>query len=317
LFWLRPTVGEAERLSADTTNFASHHQKEKMGKKAKFPYQFFVVTFIWSWLGWLPLVLAGAGILPVDKELLSVLSVPVSIVAMFGPAAGTFYCLKTIRGKNAVRQYLRGLLDFRLGWRASLLPILVLGGSTWIAWMLPELWGEPRVEMLLPSVWIFPPYVLIMILFGGGQEELGWRGYILDPLEARLGAWLGNLVLGVIWAFWLLPLFFIPGTSQTFMPFAGFVFLTTGYSWFHAWVRQASGKRTWAGLISHGWANAFVPMFPTVVMAAGAAQPRYWIWVSLTFVIGLITMVFRSRGKKGGIGLEALTAVRLNTLHQD
>jgi hypothetical protein len=271
-----------------------------MEKQARFPYQFFVVTFVWSWLIWLPLVLVGAGILPLDQDLLSVLSPPVSIVAMFGPAAGTFYCLKTRHGKDAMRQYLCGLLDFRLGWRVWLLPILVLGGSTWIAWRLPELWGEPRLEMLLPSVWFFPPCVLFMILLGGGQEELGWRGYIVDPLEARLGAWLGNLVLGVIWAFWHLPLFFIPGTSQTFMPFAGFVLLTTGYSWFYAWVRQASGKRTWAGLISHGWANAFVPLFPTVVMVAGAAQPRYWIWVSLTFVIGLITMAIRSRKTKQG-----------------
>ena len=263
-----------------------------MEKQARFPYQFFVVAFVWSWLVWLPLVLAGAGIIPLDKNLLSGLSAPVTILALFGPAAGTFYCLKTRHGKDAMRQYLRGLLDFRLGWRAWFLPILVLGGSTWIAWRLPELWGEPRLEMLLPSVWIFPPCVLFMILLGGGQEELGWRGYIVDPLEARLGAWLGNLVLGVIWAFWHLPLFFIPGTSQTFMPFAGFVLLTTGYSWFYAWVRQASGKRTWAGLISHGWANAFVPLFPTVVMVAGAAQPRYWIWVSLTFVIGLITIAF-------------------------
>jgi len=258
--------------------------------KPSFPYRFFVVTFAWSWLVWLPLVLASAGILPLGKDLVSALSTPATIVAAFGPAAGTFYCLKTLHGKDAIRQYLRGLLDFRLGWRAWLLPILVLGGSTWIAWMLPELWGEPRVEMLLPSVWMFPPWVLFVILLGGGQEELGWRGYILDPLEARLGPWLGNLVLGVIWAFWHLPLYFIPGTGQTFMPFAGFVLLTTGYAWFHAWVRQVSGKRTWAGLMSHGWANAFVPLFPTVVMVAGAAQPRYWIWVSLTFVIGLITI---------------------------
>lgn len=261
-----------------------------MEKQARFPYQFFVVAFGWSWLIWLPLVLAGAGIIPLGKDLLSALSPPVTILAMFGPAAGTFYCLKTRQGKDAMRRYLRGLLDFRLGWRAWLLPILVLGGSTWIAWKLPELWGEPRAEMLLPSVWIFPPYVLFIMLLGGGQEELGWRGYIMDPLEARLGARLGNLALGVIWAFWHLPLFFIPGTGQTFMPFAGFVLLTTGYSWFFAWVRQVSGKRIWAGVMAHGWANAFVPLFPTVAMAAGAAQARYWIWVSLTFVIGLMTM---------------------------
>jgi membrane protease YdiL (CAAX protease family) len=269
-----------------------------MEKKARFPYAFFAVTFLWSWILWLPMVLAGAGIIPVGKELLSAISLPITVVAAFGPAAGAFYCLKKFHGKGAVRQYLRGLLDFRLGWQAWLIPILVLGASTWFAWILPELWGEPRVEMLLPSLWVFPPYVLIMVLFGGGQEELGWRGYILDPIEERLGPWLGNLVLGVIWAFWHLPLFFIPGTSQTFMPFAGFILLTTGYSWFFAWVRQVSGRRTWAGLITHGWANAFIPLFPTVSMVAGASQSRIWIWVSLTFVIGLITMTLRSRKMK-------------------
>ena len=266
-----------------------------MEEPIKFPYQFFVVTFIWSWLLWLPLVLAGAGILPLGKDLLSTLSEPVSIVAAFGPAAGTFYCLRTLHGRDAVGQYLRGLVDFRFGWQACLLPILVLGGSTWLAWKLPEFWGEPRLEMLLPALWIFPPYILTMILIGGGQEELCWRGYIVDYMEASLGVGWGNLVLGVAWAFWHLPLFFIPGTSQTFMPFAGFVLLCIGYSWFFAWVRESSGKRTLAGVITHGWANGFNPLFPPLVMVAGAAQPRFWIWVSLTFVIGLIMTFIRTR----------------------
>jgi uncharacterized protein len=266
-----------------------------MKKPTKFPYQFFVVTFLWSWLIWLPLVLAGNGILPMGKGLLSILSVPMIMLGIFGPAAGALYCLKTLNGKGAIRNYLRGLLDLRFGLKAWLFPILVFGVSTWLAWILPELWGEPRLKMLLPSIWVFPPYVLIMILLGGGQEELGWRGYILDPMEERLGPWLGNLVLGVIWGVWHLPLFFIPGVSQSYTPFAGFMLLIIGYSWFFAWVRQSSGKRTMAGLVAHGWANAFVPLFPTLLMATGADQTRYWIWASLTFVIGLVTMVLRSR----------------------
>ena len=117
-------------------------------------------------------------------------------------------------------------------------------------------------------------------------------------MEARLGAWWGNLVLGVVWALWHLPLFFIPGTSQTFIPFAGFVLLTIGYSWFFAWVRESSGKRTLAGVITHGWANAFNSLFPPLVMVTGAAQPRFWIWVNLTFVIGLMTTFIRTRKTK-------------------
>ena len=67
-------------------------------------------------------------------------------------------------------------MDLRFGWRAWLEPPLVLGGTTWLAWVLPELWGAPRLEMLLPSVWVFLPYLLLMIFLGGGQEELGCRG---------------------------------------------------------------------------------------------------------------------------------------------
>lgn len=267
-------------------------------KPVPFPYAFFVVTFLWSWLIWSPLVLAGWGLLPIEKELAAGLSTPISILAAFGPGVGALYCLKTLHGKGAVGEYLRGLRDFRLGWQAWLVPPLVLGFGTWLAWFLPELWGEPRLEMLLPGLWAFPPYILVMVLFGGGQEELGWRGYILDFMEARFGPWLGNVILGVVWAVWHLPLFFMPGSSQVFMPFAGFVLLTIGYSWFFAWVREVSGKRAWAGLFAHGMANAFVPVFPILVMTAGAAQPRYWLWISLTFLIGLVTMFLRAR--KGG-----------------
>lgn len=269
-----------------------------MEKDTKFPYKFFVITFSWSWLIWLPLVLISSGIVTTKKDLLSTLTLPLTFIGVFGPAVGAFYCLRTLSGKGAVFHYLRGLLELNFGWRAWLVPILVFGGSTWIAWVLPELWGEPRMEMLLPSLWVFPPYVLAMVLLGGGQEELGWRGYILDFLERRLGAWMGNFVLGVVWALWHLPLFFISGTGQSYMPFAGFVLLMIGYSYFFAWVRQSSGKRSMAGLVTHGWANAFVPLFPTLVMVEGAKQPRFWIWVCLTFVIGLVTMVIRSRKER-------------------
>ncbi len=112
-----------------------------MKTQSKFPYQFFVVTFLWSWLLWLPLVLAGAGIIPISKDLQSALVLPLISLGAFGPAVGAFYCLRTIDGKGAIRNYLRGLLDLRFGWKAWLIPILVLGGSTWVAWILPE-FGE-------------------------------------------------------------------------------------------------------------------------------------------------------------------------------
>jgi membrane protease YdiL (CAAX protease family) len=220
---------------------------------------------------------------------------PVTLLAAFGPAIGAVYSLRTLNGKGAVSRYLRGVLDPRFGWKAWLVPILLLGGPTFVAWILPELWGAPRLGAFWPSLRGLPLYFLLMVLIGGGQEELGWRGYILDPMEERLGPFLGNLVLGVIWGIWHLPLFVLPATGQASMQFAGFVLLTVGWSWIFAWVRQASGRRTLAGPYCHGLANASTQIFPTMTMVAGALQTRFWIWVSLTFVVGLAMSALRGR----------------------
>jgi hypothetical protein len=101
---------------------------------------------------------------------------------------------------------------------------------------------------------------------------------------------------------WHVPLIFIPGTSQRFAPFVGFTLVLIGYSYLYAAVREAAGKRTMAGLVAHGRGNAFVPLFPTIVMVDGAAQQRYWIWAGLTLLVGVVAMVVRSRKRPARLG---------------
>jgi membrane protease YdiL (CAAX protease family) len=149
-----------------------------------------------------------------------------------------------------------------------------------------------RLSMLLPSVFVFPVYWLLMVFGGGGQEEIGWRGYILAHLEKRFGVIPGSVILSVVWALWHLPLWFIPGTSQSFMNFGGFMMLNFGYSFLFSWGLKKAGNRPLAGLVMHGTANSFIPLFPTLSMQLGDTQPRFWIWVSITFLIGLIFAIF-------------------------
>jgi membrane protease YdiL (CAAX protease family) len=66
-------------------------------------------------------------------------------------------------------------------------------------------------ELALPVV------VILAIIFSGYGEELGWRGFALDRLQARFGPLGGSLVLAALWAGWHLPAF---GFVQTYREMA-------------------------------------------------------------------------------------------------
>jgi membrane protease YdiL (CAAX protease family) len=264
----------------------------------RIPIRFFIITFAWSWILWLPLVLWGFGIIPLSKDIFSIITVLAVGLGAFGPAVGALCSLGTTKDKGAIRTYLKSFLSLKFGWKTWITIFIVFGLSTAVAWIIPECFGEARLSTLLPSYFIFPLYWLLMVFVGGGQEEIGWRGYILPILENKFGRWLGSGILGLIWASWHLPLWFIPGATQTYMNFSGFIILMLGYSFFYSWVREASGKRPLAGMIAHGTANAFVPLFPVVVLSVNAVQVRYWIWVSITLAIGIVFLLISTTHNK-------------------
>ncbi len=267
-----------------------------MNKNIKFPVRFFLVTFIFSWVLWTPLVLGSLNIISISEKLLSAVRVPVIMLGAFGPLAAALCSLRHEQGKGSAKKFLQGFLDFKSGWKSYVVPIIIFGGSTFVAWFFPELSGEKRLPMLLPSIWVFIPVLLFMIFLGGGQEEFGWRGYALPILEKKFGIWYANIILGVIWTLWHIPTWFITGTTQSHMNFGGFILLMTGYSFIFSWIRKISGNRPFSGLYSHGLANAFIPVMPTFNMQDGVTQPRFWIWISLTLVIGILITALREKG---------------------
>ena len=257
----------------------------------RIPLRFFVVTFLWSWLIWAALVFTGAGIIPYG--FLTKISLPVMLLGAFGPVVGTFVSLYSLEGKGAMKKHLKIYLSLNFGWKAWLAILLVLTAAAFIAWILPEFFGSDRLPAILPVSFIIP-YLLLMIFLGGGQEEVGWRAYILPIFEKKFGLIIGSLILGIIWAVWHIPLWFIPGTAQSYMNFLGFTFLCIGYSYFFSWVIKASGNRFFSGLIVHGVANTVVVVFPFLIMEDNVKQIRYWIYCLLILIIGVIIVIIRT-----------------------
>ncbi len=67
-------------------------------------------------------------------------------------------------------------------------------------------------------------FTIIQILGGPLAEELGWRGYALDILLQKWTALTSSFILGLFWAVWHFPLFFVKNTSQISMGFGTTLF---------------------------------------------------------------------------------------------
>lgn len=69
------------------------------------------------------------------------------------------------------------------------------------------LFGGPVDLGSLPFIGIYLFVMAWGIVWGGGQEELGWRGFMLPVIQEKYSALASSLVIGIAWALWHLPLF--------------------------------------------------------------------------------------------------------------
>lgn len=257
------------------------------------PIRFFVITFLWSWVLWSPLALDGLGIISLG---IGAWYLPFAVViGAFGPAAGACFSLLTLEGRSSLRPFMMRFLSLRFGWKVWAAMFVVLGSVNIISWYVPELIGFERLPTLLPSAWLFPAVFIAMTLVLGGQEEIGWRGYIMERLEARFGVIIGNIVLGTAWALWHAPLWFVVGANQRYMPFLAFLSGEIGLSFFLSWIVKRSGGRPSSAVVAHGLSNAIIPLFPTIILRASTPQPRWWMHQVSLLIVGFALVAISSK----------------------
>lgn len=92
--------------------------------------------------------------------------------------------------------------------------------------------------------------------FGPLPEELGWRGFALDRLQARMTALSASLVLGSVWALWHVPLFFVPGSFQSDLGLGSlrsWIFLAAlmPLSVLMTWVYNNTSRSTMSAVLIH------------------------------------------------------------------
>jgi membrane protease YdiL (CAAX protease family) len=236
---------------------------------------FIVVTLgiSWGWWSFAPMLVGGG-------ELTRGLVIP----GAFGPpiAAGVV----TWASGGSVRAWVRQGLNWRVRPQRYLLALLLpiaavlvgVGGALAVA-------GGPVDLSVLPQR--LPLFVLsfvIAALIGGGQEEFGWRGFVLPRLQERYSALTASLLIGVLWAVWHFPLFLQGAPRNQTGSFLLYTILVIGLSILLTWQYNATGGSILLAMLLHGGFNASGNVVPAPISAIAD-------W-SLTMDIGMIVGVW-------------------------
>ena len=69
------------------------------------------------------------------------------------------------------------------------------------------LFSVSSLELNGVSIYLMPLFFIQLIFFGGGHEELGWRGILQPLLDKKYTYWQSNLIVGSIILFFIYTLF--------------------------------------------------------------------------------------------------------------
>lgn len=259
---------------------------------------FFVLAFLGSWLAWLPAALPGLGLPAID------LTLPFSgLLGAFGPTLAALIIVAAVRGRRGLGKLLRRALIWRVspGWYLFVLfwpPLLVLAGGM-IAGLLgsatPDYAAPPVLELypLPPELmevgpWPVLPFIFLQNLLIGSAmgEEIGWRGFALPRLQARMGALGASLVLGVVWAVWHLPLYLTPGHPLSDV-FLGWTLLAiVGDAILFTWIFNHTRGSLLLALLFHA-SIATAGLFVATVEAAVVVElVLRWVLVGVVILVG-------------------------------
>lgn len=256
---------------------------------------FFAVAIGASWLVWVPVAFGM-----VDG------SATAAVVAGgFGPAVAGAAVTKATGG--SVRAWLAELVRRGVGLRWYLVAlgvplVVVLGNAVALV-----LFGVALDFSVLPgrTAGYLVGFAFALVL-GGGQEELGWRGFALPRLQRIYGPMAASLVIGVVWAVWHLPLFAMEGTSQSQVPFLAYAPAVVAMSVVFTWLYNESAGCILPAMLLHAGINSTGSLIPVPADSVSGTLYHQLAMAEMAVFAGIALVVILvagwSLGDEDGVG---------------
>ena len=207
-----------------------------------------------------------------------------------GPFLAAIIVTALTKGTVGLKALLSRMVRWRvgLGWYAAALGLPV--AVYLFAVSLNMLFGASASTVEQFGSWylIFPlfAYSLLFPLSGAFGEELGWRGYALPRVQARIWALSAALIIGVIQTAWHLPLFMSDRSTSPVPLIVGYM----GLGILATWVFNNTRGSVLLTMLLHASFNTNAGFFGE--MFAGADLVRMgWLLAAGWCVAALVVVV--------------------------
>lgn len=213
---------------------------------------------------------------------------------IFSPTISALVIAAVAGGWQGVKKLLSGFArwKFKFGWVVAVLSLTLVPLVIVLVYRLvgndpPGIAAGTTASFLLMNL-------LLTLINGPLAEETGWRGFALPRLQRRFGALVSSLILGVIWAFWHLPFYFI-SAGKVGIPFPIYVVMVTALSIFITWIYNNTQGNLVLCILAHfcfNFNSAFIAGFLGLMPAM-----TFYIscGVGLAVYIGIIIAVFKAK----------------------
>ena len=233
---------------------------------------YFLLTFSFSWLMFLPGLLTYYGVLNLSSQAVR----SFAIAGLLGPILSGFIMTGVIEGWPGVSRLLRQIVRWRVGLGWYLFALIGLPAVMVLATIVRPGTLESLDVSAQPFRVTYLQAFISMALIGGPLfEEPGWTGFAQARLQRLYGSLVGGLILGSLWALWHLPGFLIPSQDLSDIPprgtaldFAVFAFALVGLRLIIIWVVNNTRDSVLMAILVHASWNTFyatclIRLFPT------------------------------------------------------
>jgi membrane protease YdiL (CAAX protease family) len=248
---------------------------------------FFSLAYGLSWAVWGSTLARDAGLVG--------WSVPAQPFGFLAVSVAAVVATVVLGGRAALRSLGSRLVLWRVAPRwylaAVALPVLPALAALGVH---RALGGQHDVHGFVPLAATLP-LLLSQLVTHLLTEEAGWRGVALPHLRALLGSLSAGVVLGLLWAGWHIPMFFLAGTHQTY-PFPGFLVMVVSISVIMTWVWDRTRGSVLIAALFHaamntGWA---------VLNVLWGDLQLFWLCVAFTFVLAAVVATRQLREARTG-----------------